>query len=265
MKITRMSSELTRRLFTVEECYRMAEVGILRPDERVELIRASSFLQARIEAVYLKAVAAVDRKKLAAFQERVRNLGDANYSRNKFEFDNDDIAPALKNAARNVVELGLDRSSPLKILDLATGGGHFPFIAKQYGHDVVGIDDPLYTEILDLYGVKAIKHPLRRMDRLPVNDPFDLITGIQPRFKQQAHLGHPKGLWTVEEWIWFVEHLSELLRYPGRIYFILSRYPVNGQDMCDDLLDLFEANGAYVNFFNRTVVLNLDKPIKLTK
>jgi Uma2 family endonuclease len=34
-----MSSELTRRLFTVEECYRMAEVGILRPDERVELIR----------------------------------------------------------------------------------------------------------------------------------------------------------------------------------------------------------------------------------
>jgi Uma2 family endonuclease len=34
-----MSSEITRRLFTVEECYRMVEVGILRPDERVELIR----------------------------------------------------------------------------------------------------------------------------------------------------------------------------------------------------------------------------------
>jgi Uma2 family endonuclease len=34
-----MSSEITRRLFTVEECYRMVEAGILRPDERVELIR----------------------------------------------------------------------------------------------------------------------------------------------------------------------------------------------------------------------------------
>src|SRR5688572_22007646 len=34
-----MSSEITRRLFTVEECYRMADAGILRPDERVELIR----------------------------------------------------------------------------------------------------------------------------------------------------------------------------------------------------------------------------------
>lgn len=34
-----MSSELTRRLFTVDECYRMVEAGILRPDERVELIR----------------------------------------------------------------------------------------------------------------------------------------------------------------------------------------------------------------------------------
>jgi len=34
-----MSAEITRRLFTVEECYRMRDVGILRPDERVELIR----------------------------------------------------------------------------------------------------------------------------------------------------------------------------------------------------------------------------------
>jgi len=33
-----MSSNNTKRLFTFEECLRMAEVGILSPDERVELI-----------------------------------------------------------------------------------------------------------------------------------------------------------------------------------------------------------------------------------
>src|SRR4029453_1421558 len=33
-----MSTELHRRLFTVEDYYRMAEVGILHPEERVELI-----------------------------------------------------------------------------------------------------------------------------------------------------------------------------------------------------------------------------------
>jgi len=34
-----MPESNTRRLFTVDEWYRMAEVGILRPDERAELIR----------------------------------------------------------------------------------------------------------------------------------------------------------------------------------------------------------------------------------
>ena len=34
-----MSSNLIRRLFTVEECLRMVDAGILRSDERVELIR----------------------------------------------------------------------------------------------------------------------------------------------------------------------------------------------------------------------------------
>ena len=32
-------AEIKRRLFTVDDCYRMADAGILLPDERVELIR----------------------------------------------------------------------------------------------------------------------------------------------------------------------------------------------------------------------------------
>ena len=34
-----MPAEITRRRFTIDDCYRMLEIGILRPDERVELIR----------------------------------------------------------------------------------------------------------------------------------------------------------------------------------------------------------------------------------
>ena len=34
-----MSVELLRRLFTVDECYKMLEVGILTENERLEIIR----------------------------------------------------------------------------------------------------------------------------------------------------------------------------------------------------------------------------------
>src|SRR5260221_6262032 len=34
-----MQAKINKRLFTIDECYRMQEAGILRPDERVELIR----------------------------------------------------------------------------------------------------------------------------------------------------------------------------------------------------------------------------------
>jgi Uma2 family endonuclease len=36
-----MSSQITRKLFTIDDCYKMAEVGILPPDERTELINGA--------------------------------------------------------------------------------------------------------------------------------------------------------------------------------------------------------------------------------
>ena len=38
LPVSLMSSAITRKLFTIDDCYKMAEVGILSPDERTELI-----------------------------------------------------------------------------------------------------------------------------------------------------------------------------------------------------------------------------------
>ena len=38
-----METEVTKKLFTVDEYYRMAEAGILREDSRVELIEGENF------------------------------------------------------------------------------------------------------------------------------------------------------------------------------------------------------------------------------
>ena len=49
------------RKFTVEEYYRMAEVGILRPDERVELIDGEIMLMAPIGNPHATGVRRVER------------------------------------------------------------------------------------------------------------------------------------------------------------------------------------------------------------
>jgi hypothetical protein len=235
-------------------------------DERVEKVRAASALPRRIEDVYMKAAAAVDRTKMRKLQADVRKLGDAVFEGTGGQYNYLDIAQYLKIKARHVVELRLDQGPALSILDLATGGGHFPFLACQYGHKAIGIDIdvPTYSSILEMYGIERIAKPIMRMEKMPVNGPFDLITALQPMFNRN-YASRDRSFWTVDEWIWFVEYLSTLLNFPGRIYFSLNRYFVNRIDMTDDLLDLFEANGADVEFDTRTVLFAVDRPLKLKK
>src|SRR5262245_19006742 len=53
-----MGAEIQRRLFTVDECYKMVEAGILREDERVELIRGELI---KMSPIGLRHIATVDR------------------------------------------------------------------------------------------------------------------------------------------------------------------------------------------------------------
>jgi hypothetical protein len=53
-----MAAEIQRRLFTVDDCYKMVEAGILRPHERVELIRGELI---KMSPIGTRHAAAVDR------------------------------------------------------------------------------------------------------------------------------------------------------------------------------------------------------------
>jgi len=169
-------------------------------------------------------------------------------------------------------ELDLDRSPrPLRVLDLATGGGHFPYLAQVYGHQVVGVDIDvlIYAQLCEMYGVERVVEPIRKMQPIDLPGKFDLITALRPQFNLNEN---PKlegrRYWTVDEWVWFIEHLSTLLNYPGRLFFAMNRYPEaneGNRDMVNDLLELFLLNGAKVDFFDRGVLLPVSGPLKLKR
>ena len=66
-----MQVETAKRLFTVDEYYRMAEVGILGPEDRVELIDGEIFEMSPIGNRHLACVNRANRLFLTAFANRV--------------------------------------------------------------------------------------------------------------------------------------------------------------------------------------------------
>src|SRR5215471_16664738 len=66
-----MQSETSRKLFTVDEYYRMAEVGILGPSDRVELIDGEIFEMSPIGSRHLGCVNRANRLFSAALGTRV--------------------------------------------------------------------------------------------------------------------------------------------------------------------------------------------------
>lgn len=239
-------------------------------DERVEYVRLATLMQRRVEAPYLKAAAAVDRKKMSALQDHYGKLGDADFAGIPLAGHAElDVVKSLQAKAKYIAGLRLDVSSPVKILDLSLGGGHFAFLAAQYGHEITGIDTdiPMYLPILDMYGIKRTVHAITPDDPLPVAGKFDLIVAVPPSFNRQKGSGPARKFWMVADWLRFIDYLTTLIEYPGRIFLALGRYYYTDErrrDVTDELMDLFDKNGFFVNYANRTILLDIDKPLKLS-
>jgi 2-polyprenyl-3-methyl-5-hydroxy-6-metoxy-1,4-benzoquinol methylase len=110
--------------------------------------------------------------------------------------EHDEIGPLKYFDHNKYLRINIDRAAELKlherepadILDIGCGFGYFLFIAKEMGHEVVGMDfmegnhsdTASYSEMIDMFGVERKLHRIERFEPLSFTErKFDLITAFQ--------------------------------------------------------------------------------------
>jgi SAM-dependent methyltransferase len=124
--------------------------------------------------------------------------------------------------------LGLVGAPPMRVLDIGCGPGHFGFLCRYLGHDVIGMDvpgDKLFQAMNGLFETRFVEAPVAPQSPLPVAGPFDLIVAMSANFYRRPDA----TLFTIEDWRYFLTdavsrlspggridlHLNELRKAPG--------------------------------------------------
>ena len=166
--------------------------------------------------------------------------------------------------------LGLHEGPRRRILDIGTGGGHFPFVCRFLGHAVVALDveNPVYQGIADCLGIE--RTVFRVEPGMPLPTPaerFDLIVAHDVTFNDKPDEGGQRAYWSLEAWRGFLDDLvANQLRCPGTIDLKLN--PEFGRDASGTeilaynrpLLDLVARHGAVVDRRRGTIRLTLAAP-----
>ncbi|MGI8841297.1 MAG: hypothetical protein ACR2F8_11050 [Caulobacteraceae bacterium] len=187
----------------------------------------------------------------------------------KFIYKYFDVCFWIKDKIERAKRLGLFDLSPLRILDLGTGAGHFPAVCAALGHEVIGLDVevPLYTDLARLMKVDRRIFRLSPGRPLPDLGRFDVITGVAVSFDSLGRDAQSvRRYWSLEDWAFLISHLSEThSRYPGRLYFEL-----NFQVLADNtlryhqrLLEACERAGAEILAAKGRISFHVDGPIAL--
>jgi SAM-dependent methyltransferase len=136
-----------------------------------------------------------------------------------------DVDHWLKINTERAQDLWLDRSPPLRILDLGCGPGYFLYVCQQLGHEGLGIDideQPLFRETTALLGVRRVIHRIEAQTPLPdLGEKFDLVSGHRVCFQKTVRWGTGPGEWhewDSDDWKFFLDDVRRNVLNPdGRI------------------------------------------------
>lgn len=134
----------------------------------------------------------------------------------------------LRTSAESVVRLGLVGREPMRILDLGTGGGLFPFLCCVCGHRGEALDVPLeefdteerlvYLTMAESLNVRPIRQRIEAFTPLVLDGSYDPITAFMVCFNEHKQPGE----WGRAEWTFFLRDIHTRLRPGGRLFMRLN-------------------------------------------
>jgi hypothetical protein len=217
--------------------------------QTIEPMKGVMTNEPRLDTRHLSAIAELLSRLDSRTLEEVRTLPGA--KSNKY-LDVDQWFLTLWAQAR---ELGLHDSSPLRILDIGTGPGYFPYICRSLGHDCIGLDQPdttrprAYARLCAWVGTEVVHHSIRPFEPLPpFTQKFALVTAIRAPF---YNVKAERRLFTVAEWAFFLDDLRDNVLRPHGSFFLRmnkkSDYDFAGAGKGDpELTALLTSRGAKI-------------------
>jgi SAM-dependent methyltransferase len=177
---------------------------------------------------------------------------------------------AYENAAywigvnvRRVQDLWLDRTPPLRILDLGCGPGYFLYISQLFGHSGIGLDtpdEPLFEGLTQLLNVQRVITRIQPQVPLPdFGQKFDLITAHRVCFHRIERIGeHEWKEWSPGDWQFFINDIrARFLNPRGRLFLEFNPRSAGSPALTPERRACFVEQGARI--FRNKVLFAADR------
>jgi SAM-dependent methyltransferase len=165
---------------------------------------------------------------------------------NRFE----DVVYWIEINIERAQDLWLDRSPPLRIVDLGCGAGYFLYVCKFFGHQVLGFDtdsEPLFRATTALLDVPRIIGRIERQTPLPdLGGKFDLATAHRICFHRIGRVRDGVE-WSPNDWEFFINDIrTRFLDENGRLLLDFNPRPDGSSFFSPKLREFFLSQGARI-------------------
>jgi SAM-dependent methyltransferase len=192
-------------------------------------------------------LAKLDRNEFASLRERYPHKATSPRI-NRFEDADYWIGINVERAQ----DLWLDRSPPLRILDLGCGAGYFLYVCEIFGHEGTGLDtdnEPLFRATTELLKVKRVISRIEPGVPLPdLGQRFDLVTAHRVCFHRiRRARGQPPEEWTADDWKFVINDIrTRFLEPDGRLLLDFNPRPDGSSFFTPELRSFFLSQGARI-------------------